>query len=118
MSEQGKDPLSVEKFHKAYDDIGQAHKLLTALNEFIDGVGNALPDVQREQVLAAAQKADWGQVVMNQGPPCFHLLTNGEPRFCLAAERWAGHHAQKTVGHRYVSLADLLGAILPGKREG
>ena len=44
---------------------------------------------------------DWQQVVLNGGPPCFHIERG---RFCLAAERWAGHG----VFHNYVSLADLL----------
>lgn len=64
------------------------------------------------RLLKAAKDSDWMQVVMNQGPPCFHLA--GE-RFCLRAERWDGH---KTIGgsgpiHEYVSLESLLRAISP-----
>lgn len=59
------------------------------------------------QLLKAAKDADWMQVVLNQGPPCFHLEG---ARFCLRAERWDGH---KTIGgsgpiHEFVSLEDLL----------
>lgn len=55
-----------------------------------------------EQQLIAAVRADWGQVVCNGGPPCFHLDGN---RFCLRAERWTGHG---TSDHPFVSLAELL----------
>lgn len=55
-----------------------------------------------DPVIEAARRADWLQVVLNGGPPCFHLT--GDGRFCLAAERWAGHG----VDHPFHSLADLL----------
>jgi hypothetical protein len=65
-------------------------------------------------LLRAAADADWMQVVLNQGPPCFHLeedrLSLGL-RFCLRAERWDGHHDPPGVGHPFVSLADLLEAV-------
>lgn len=41
-----------------------------------------------EQELQAAEHMDWQQVVLNGGPPCFHLE---DGRFCGRAERWAGH---------------------------
>jgi len=55
----------------------------------------------------AAKDADWMQVVLNQGPPCFHLE---DGRFCLRADRWDGH---KTIGgsgpiHNFISLESLL----------
>jgi len=53
--------------------------------------------------LAAARNADWQQVVLNGGPPCFHLI--GKDRFCLRAQRWPGHGSED---HEFVSLADLL----------
>lgn len=61
------------------------------------------------ELLKAAEKADWMQVVFNQGPPCFHLEED-RGRFCLRAERWDGH---KTIGgsgpiHEYISMKDLL----------
>lgn len=64
------------------------------------------------RLLKAAKDADWMQVVLNQGPPCFHLE---DGRFCLRAERWDGH---KTIGgsgpiHEYVSLENLLRAVAP-----
>ena len=47
---------------------------------------------------------DWGQVVANGGPPCFHVESG---RFCLRAERWGGHNlpeAKADIGHNFVSL--------------
>ena len=60
-----------------------------------------MSDERRERLRVAARNADWGQVVGNGGPPCFHL--KGE-RFCLRAERWAGHGSD----HEYVSLLALM----------
>ena len=48
----------------------------------------------------ALQNIDWVQVVLNGGPPCFHLE---EGRFCLRAEKWSGHHIHNV--HKFVSLA-------------
>ena len=50
---------------------------------------------------------DWGQVVANGGPPCFHVDEDGE--FCLRAERWPGHDDPE---HPYVSIRQLLTPIL------
>ena len=56
----------------------------------------------------AAYRADWQQVVMNQGPPCFYLGDDPD-RFCLRAERWDGHRDKDEYPeHRFVSLAALL----------
>jgi hypothetical protein len=52
----------------------------------------------------AAEQMDWQQVVLNGGPPCFHLEDN---RFCGRAKRWAGHEDM----HNFVSLAELLRKI-------
>jgi hypothetical protein len=62
----------------------------------------------------AAYRADWMQVVLNQGPPCFYL--GDEPdRFCLRAERWDGHtDKDKYPEHRFVSLAALLDKVRDG----
>jgi len=49
----------------------------------------------------ALENIDWEQVVFNGGPPCFHLEGN---KFCLRAERWAGHE----VMHAYKPLAELI----------
>lgn len=60
------------------------------------------------EILMAANVADWGQVVANGGPPCFHVETG---RFCLRAERWMGHGedtAGNTFDHKFVSLYGLL----------
>jgi hypothetical protein len=55
------------------------------------------------QLIRAAAFADWEQVRLNGGPPCFHL--DGE-NFCLRAERWAGHPSD----HPFVTLAEMLEA--------
>jgi hypothetical protein len=60
--------------------------------------GDAMTDLK----VTAADNADWTQVVLHKGPPCFHLDINAT--FCLRAERWHGHDVQ----HAFVSLADLL----------
>jgi hypothetical protein len=62
-----------------------------------------MPTLTPMAIADAARNADWGQVVMNGGPPCFHVDPYG---FCLRAERWAGHGDS----HPFVSLADLLAA--------
>jgi len=38
----------------------------------------------RPALREAAERADWMQVVLNQGPPCFCVEDNGH--FCLRAE--------------------------------
>ncbi|HVX56959.1 MAG TPA: hypothetical protein VHA37_04455 [Candidatus Saccharimonadales bacterium] len=62
-------------------------------------------DAQRQAVIAAAERMDWQQVVLNGGPPCFAVCEDG--RFCGRAERWAGHEDL----HKFVSLADLIRAV-------
>lgn len=66
--------------------------------------GEQQMNTKTEALIAAAKQADWGQVVSNGGPPCFHLMDYG--RLCLRAERWPGHPAD----HPFVSIADLLSA--------
>jgi broad specificity phosphatase PhoE len=57
-----------------------------------------------------AERADWQQVVHNGGPPCFHL---GSERFCLRAERWAGHEPDAGPhGHPFASFADFLADVV------
>lgn len=72
----------------------------------------ALEAHARDRFLRAAVRADWQQVVLNGGPPCFYLLTEGgDARFCLCAERWMGHGSH----HPFVPLATLLEVLaLPG----
>lgn len=60
----------------------------------------------------AATEADWDQVVLNGGPPCFHLEGR---RFCLRARDWFGHGAIRGSDHKYVSLVDLLDPLLAGR---
>jgi hypothetical protein len=79
-----------------------------------------MPDVRdpvslRAQI-EAAKHADWQQVVLNGGPPCFCLL---DGRFCLRAERWDGHRDGDWPYHKFVSLADVLSLLeaYPGGAE-
>lgn len=67
--------------------------------------------MNRDILLAAARNADWVQVAMNQGPPCFHLEDDGY--FCLRAERWGGHHSHNgsIPCHEYISLENQLQTI-------
>lgn len=50
-------------------------------------------------LLFAAENMDWQQVVLNGGPPCFHLCEDGY--FCGRAKAWEGHDSI----HKFVSLA-------------
>jgi hypothetical protein len=69
---------------------------------------------EAERLIAAAKQADWMQVVLNYGPPCFHLEESG--RFCLRAERWAGHVKGGTYPeHTFIPLDALLAARLPAE---
>lgn len=52
----------------------------------------------------AEEGADWMQVVLTGGPPCFHI--EGD-RFCFRAQRWQGH----PVDHNFISLADYAEAL-------
>jgi len=52
-------------------------------------------------LVEAAHRMDWQQVVLNGGPPCFHIDGG---RFCGRAQRWEGHDEM----HKFISLAALL----------
>lgn len=54
------------------------------------------------RLLLAAEQMDWQQVVLNGGPPCFHLYEDGG--FCGRAKRWRGHNTE----HDFISLSQLL----------
>lgn len=54
---------------------------------------------------------DWQQVVLNGGPPCFHLCEDGS--FCGRAKRWAGHNDM----HQFVSLYDVMEPILSALQD-
>lgn len=56
-------------------------------------------------VEAAAINMDWQQVVLNGGPPCFHLSEDG--RFCGRAQRWDGHEDI----HKFIGLDALIESI-------
>jgi len=63
--------------------------------------------VDVESYLEAAKQMDWMQVVLNGGPPCFHIGEDGH--FCGRAQRWAGHDDV----HQFKSLADMIQTIAP-----
>lgn len=65
-------------------------------------------DTRAVSMIEAAEKADWQQVVLNGGPPCFALV-DADGTFCLRAERWMGHG---TDHHEFVSLAHALKVLL------
>jgi hypothetical protein len=69
---------------------------------------NTSGNVRLNERLGAAENMDWGQVVMNGGPPCFHL-DEEYGGFCGRAKRWDGH--RDGFSHRFVSLADLLRVV-------
>lgn len=52
-----------------------------------------------ERLLTAARFADWVQVRLNGGPPCFWLAPD-DNRFCLRAQRWEGHDSH----HQFTTL--------------
>ena len=66
-----------------------------------------ITDKELQQIIYAADNMDWGQVVLNGGPPCFHLEVDGY--FCGRAKRWAGHDAKGI--HNFVSLTELLTGV-------
>jgi len=68
----------------------------------------ALADMN--QYVLAAKNADWLQVVLNQGPPCFFFERDSQ-KFCLRAQRWMGHHDEPPT-HHFVSLEDMLLAFV------
>lgn len=59
----------------------------------------------RSSILKASKNPDWQQVVLNQGPPCFHV--EDDKRFCFRAYRWPGHNEV----HKFISFNDLLVAL-------
>lgn len=69
-----------------------------------------------DAIVEAALHADWTQVVLNGGPPCFsYEPRDGKPYFCLRAERWEGHWISGF--HRFVSLAELLASTNSGDEK-
>src|ERR1700679_308306 len=64
-----------------------------------------------EDIRKAADTADWRQIILNGGPPCFHLDHDGA--FCLRAKRWVGHGP----AHKFISLRDLIDSLANTERE-
>lgn len=62
--------------------------------------------VELKALLVAAHNMDWQQVVLNGGPPCFHLDDDGH--FCGRALRWPGHIGSINKIHDFVSLETLI----------
>lgn len=61
-----------------------------------------------KQIFVAAENMDWTQVVLNGGPPCFHI-DKRDLRFCGRAARWAGH-GEKNF-HDFVPLDQLIKSV-------
>lgn len=59
-----------------------------------------------QEFYGAASAMDWGQVVANGGPPCFHIENGG---FCGRAGRWEGH--KNGIDHAYIPLDILLSRV-------
>jgi hypothetical protein len=87
---------------------------MDSMNKLLNIYQGALHrNVEREKALeVAARNMDWGQVVANGGPPCFHLQEDGT--FCGRAQRWAGHGVKDF--HEFLPLDELIG--LPAETEG
>lgn len=66
----------------------------------------AITDPPLSAMRDASRFADWEQVVLNGGPPCFHMEDNG--RFCLRAQRWQGHGQL----HAFISLRALVDTVV------
>ena len=81
----------------------------TSTGEYMNDKTN-LPSNQ--QLIDAASHADWDQVVMNLGPPCFNYEADRKS-FCLRAQRWEGHELTEFPGHAFVTLEDLLRQVTP-----
>lgn len=79
---------------------------MDSMNKLLNIYQGALHrDVELEKAReTAARNMDWGQVVCNGGPPCFHL-EDGDNRFCGRAERWAGHD----TFHKFTPLDEVIG---------
>lgn len=91
--------LMIGDAQRARRAVEQAERLLFSAMQQIEEAGT-------QEHLTAAKEMDWQQVVLNGGPPCFHLCEDGH--FCGRAQRWAGHEDL----HAFVSLADLLAAYI------
>lgn len=69
------------------------------------------PPMRDNNKYSAVVNIDWGQVLSNGGPPCFYL--EAPDKFCLRAQRWAGHGAD----HKYISLQQVLRSLERDKSE-
>ena len=95
-------------YEQTQQERDEARKSLADLSR---GAQGRQPDrldlrVFHRELVSAAAAADWFQVVANGGPPCFHLEG---ARFCLRAERWAGHGDD--AGHPFVGFSVLIERI-------
>ncbi len=101
-------------YMRELEQIGHGILIHATARQRCEALLRTLERVKASELIKAARDADWMQVVLNQGPPCFHLE---DGRFCLRAERWDGH---KTIGgsgpiHEFVSLESLLRSIASKK---
>ena len=65
---------------------------------FLECVETMSKQLYKNAAVKAAEHMDWVQVVLNGGPPCFHIERDGH--FCCRAEAWHDHDT-----HEFISLA-------------
>ena len=68
--------------------------------------GLGLGESVTEALIARAQRCEQAEAALKgvpreYGPPCFHLLADGQ--YCLRPQRWSGHQGQ----HPFVGIEDL-----------
>lgn len=66
-----------------------------------------------EAILGACTIVDWGQVLANGGPPCFHLMAEGD--LCLRAKSWPGHGVKGF--HDFVPLYEFARQLLDSQEQ-
>lgn len=109
--------LSDDRIRELWRSVSGPYAELTGpLIRFAHKIRAGQPAAPAEAVrplIEAAEAADWQQVVLNGGPPCFHLEPESQ-KFCLRAERWDGHTDNDAwPEHRFVSLRDLFASRAP-----
>jgi hypothetical protein len=70
---------------------------------------NRSPSPAVRELVEAAKRMDWMQVVLNGEAPCFHIGDDG--RFCGRAKRWIGHEKGVKCGHAFVAFAEAIAAV-------
>jgi len=95
--------LLAEELDTTFNDLQTSKADLAAAREALSEKNERIV-----QLHGAASVADWQQVQLNGGPPCFHIE---DGRFCLRAQWWEGHK----YFHAAVTLADAILWMQTGK---